>query len=194
MATALNVLANVHAILEHYDLADTLFSQALAQRLRLLGPHHPEVAWTRYSYADMLRLKGDFAHAAVEAREVLKERGGALPESHPMIHSALQVLGRSLLASGSPREAEPALRESLRLRAAAYGAGHWLVASASGGVGECLLAQKKYAAAEPLLLSAYTAVKQAKGGADARVKELSGALARLYTETGKPTEAAKCRN
>jgi eukaryotic-like serine/threonine-protein kinase len=193
VATALNVLANANAILARYDVADSLFAQALAQRIKLLGAHHPEVAWTRYSYADMLRLKGDFPRAAAEARELLKERGTTLPESHPMVHSALQVLGRSLLAGGNPREAEPALRESLRLRAAAYGQDHWLVASASGGVGECLLAQEKYRAAEPLLVGAYGAVKQAKGGEDARVKELGAALVRLYEATGRSAEAGKYR-
>jgi serine/threonine-protein kinase len=194
VASGLNTLANAYTILGNYRAADTLFQQALAQRIRLLGPHHSEVAWTHYSYADMLRLAGEFARAIPEARAVLAGRGPNLPDTHPMVHSALQVLGRSLLSLGRLREAETALRESLRLRRAAYPAGHWLVASAAGSVGECLLAARNYAAAEPLLLDGYRTVREAKGQQDQRVRDLAGALARLYDATGRQGEAAKYRS
>ena len=178
IATGLNTLANAFAIVGDYLAADTLFRQALDMRVRLLGAHHPDVAWTHYSYGDMLRLAGHFERAIGEAKAVLAERGGTLPETHPMISSALTVYGRSQLSLGRPLDAEPALRESLRLRRAAYPAGHWLIASAVGAVGECLLAQGHAREAEPLLVQALTILRASKGDADQRTRDLAVALER----------------
>ena len=52
--------------------SDSVFLEVLAMRKKLLGPEHPEYAWTMFNYADLLLLQKRYAESAHWSREVLK--------------------------------------------------------------------------------------------------------------------------
>jgi hypothetical protein len=78
---------------------------------------------------------------------VLALRGRVLPDAHPMVAAAQQVLGLALLDVGRAREAEPSLRESLALRRKSLPPGHWHISSSESALGACLTAEGRYAEA-----------------------------------------------
>jgi tetratricopeptide (TPR) repeat protein len=102
------------------------------------------------------------------------------------------ALGRCLLYTGKPADAEPVLRECLATRVKKE-PDTWTTFHTKSLLGGSLLGQKKYADAEPLLLAGYEGMK--KGFAD-KVELIEGLkrLVQLYSATGKKGKADMWRN
>jgi serine/threonine-protein kinase len=146
-----------------------------------------------YALAYLLRAKRDHEGAARLGREILALRGRVLPDAHPMVAGAMQVLGMSLVDLGRPREAEPLLRESLELRRRALPAGHWLIASAESSLGSCLTAAGRFREAEPHLLHGLEGLKAARGEGHELTVEARRRLVALYEAWDRPDRAAAWR-
>jgi eukaryotic-like serine/threonine-protein kinase len=101
---------------EPEERADSAYRSALAMRHRLLGPEHPEYAWTMFRFADHLVRTRRWSEAAYWARWVLALRGRTLPETYPGVAAAMQYLGRALGPMDSLDIAERWLTESLEHR------------------------------------------------------------------------------
>jgi serine/threonine-protein kinase len=173
------------------ELTDSLLRTVLTMRREILGPEHPEYAWTMFNFADHLVRSGRFAEGAHWAREVLKLRGTTLPETHVAVGTALLVLGRALGRLDSLDAAEVAIREGLALRRQNFPAGHWLLASTESMLGEHLVLAGKYRQAESLLVRSERLLVELRGEESQVVNDARRRLIELYTAWKKPTEASQ---
>ena len=107
-----------------------------------------------------------------------------------------ESLGRCLLHTGKPADAEPILRQCLAIREKTQ-PDNWTTFDTKALLGAALLGQKKYPDAEPLLLAGYEGMKQREKtmptGDKDRLPEAADRLVHLYDATGKKDEAAKWR-
>jgi serine/threonine-protein kinase len=174
--------------------ADSTFRVVLAMRRKLLGPEHPEYAWTMFNYADLMLSQERYQESARWAREVLALRGRTLPESHLAVSTSMSVLGRALGAMDSLAEGERWLRESLALRRRTLPAGHWIIASSESILGAHLARRGRFAEAESLLVPAERKLVEIRGEDAPVVKDARTRLGDLYEAWGKPADAARWRS
>jgi serine/threonine protein kinase len=192
-AMAYSALASALADAKVYDRADALFRETLALRERVLGPDHPDLAWTRYNYAFMLFEQGRLVEAEQTARALIAYRGRTLPDSHPTVAATLQLLGRVRLAQGDAAAACPLLTESLALRRASLPADHWLLAMGESVLGECLGRSGRAAEAEPLLVRSAARLARQFAAGDPRVVDANRRLATFRTVQPAATDAARAQ-
>jgi serine/threonine-protein kinase len=172
------------------DEADAAYQRALTLREDLLGPTHPDYAWSMFNYADFLLRTKRYAEAATWGRKVVALRGVSLPETHPAVGTGLQVLGRALGFLGELPEAEGLLRESLAIRSRMLPEGHWLITSSESVLGEHLTLAGRYPEAERILLAAHDRLVALRGRDSYAARDTRDRLRALYTAWGRPTEAA----
>jgi tetratricopeptide (TPR) repeat protein len=182
--------ATVLQRLGRIDEAMSVFEEVIDARRRVLGPDHPDYAWSLFNYADFLLLVGRNAEAADRARDVLALRGRSLPETHMAVSTSMQVLGRALSRLDSLDAAEYWLRESLALRTASLPAGHWILASSRSALAEHLTRARRFTEAEGLLLAAERDLVELRGEEAQPVRDTWTRLVSLYEAWNKPTERA----
>ncbi len=73
----------------------------------------------------------------------------------------------------------------------AYSEDHWRTAVAIGAEGAALAGQGNYTEAEPLLLKSHSVLSQDPNALPRYVNEATRRLASLYSEWGKPAQAAE---
>ncbi len=106
-----------------------------------------------------------------------------------------ESLGRCLLHTGKPAEAEPVFRQCLANREKTE-PDTWTTYDTKSLLGAALLGQKKYADAEPLLVAGYEGMKKREKTISPEGQSLPEAadrLVQLFDATGKKDEAAKWR-
>jgi WD40 repeat protein len=101
--------------------------------------------------------------------------------------TALANLSLAVFRNGKPAEAEPIVRELLGIRET-RGAAIQLVANTRGLLGLVLSELKRNADAEPLLAGSYDAMNDGPAGFKT---EAARALAKIYADANRPTEAAE---
>ena len=69
--------------------------------------------------------------------------------------------------------------------------GHWRTAVAIGAEGAALAGQRNFAEAEPLLLQSYKVLSEDPSAMSVFVSDASRRLAVMYSEWGKPDQAAE---
>jgi eukaryotic-like serine/threonine-protein kinase len=115
-----------------------------------------------------------------------------LPADHPSRATALILLGRTLLQTERPAQAELVLRECLAIREK-NAPSDWPTFNACSLLGFALLAQHKYDEAEPLLLRGYGGLLQNKAKIPytslVHPAEVAVWLSQLYQKWGKPEQA-----
>jgi tetratricopeptide (TPR) repeat protein len=142
------------------------------------------------------------------AKQVLESQRAALGPEHAQTLATIALLADALLRKQQYAEAEPLLRQCLTaserhqpddwktfnckslLGGALFGQAHGMKNSQAGA------AEKKFSEAEPLLLTGYEGLKAHENEGTNEVKsrrspEAMERLVKLYTELGKPDEAAK---
>ena len=162
-------------------------------RRRLLGPEHPDYAWTLLSYASSLYDRGDYAGAAARTREVLALRGKTLPDEHPVVAGSLLYLGRSLDHLVQFDEAERALAECLSIRRRTLPPDHWLIDAAESVLGEHYLMARDYPAAERHLVKGFEGLQGSRGAEHPRTQEALQSVVALYERWGKQGQATRYR-
>jgi tetratricopeptide (TPR) repeat protein len=173
--------------------AESAYVTVIALRRDLLGADNPEYAWTLANYADFLENAGRHADAARAAREVVALRG-TVPETHPAIGTAIQVLGRALGAMDSLAAGERWLREGLAIRERTLPAGHWAIASSRSVLGGHLTRMGRYGEAEALLLPAERTLRAERGADNGLTRKARERLVALYTSWGRADRAASWRD
>jgi hypothetical protein len=66
-----------------YDQAEQTYREVLGDRLRVLGPDHPDTLATRHAVAYEMAQLGDHAGALAEYRDVLAAKLRVLGPDHP---------------------------------------------------------------------------------------------------------------
>jgi tetratricopeptide (TPR) repeat protein len=126
-------------------------------------------------------------------RESLEIRIGALGREHPAVAGSMTLLANCLVGNGEYEEALSLAREAQAAYTAALSADHWRTAVAVGAEGAALAGQRNFAAAEPLLLQSHSVLTQDPNAMSVFVTEASRRLESLYSEWGRPNDAAKFR-
>ncbi len=193
VAEALNGLAGALDLQGKNVAAESMYVATLAMRKTVLGDTHPDYLFTLFNYAGLIFEEGRYREAAADARWIIALSGTSIPESHPAIAAAYQVLGRSLDRLSDPAGAERALIESLDLRRKYNPPGSWLIASSDAYLGEHYTGVGRYARAESLLVEAHGVMVREFGVTGRHTQDTIRRLVALYEAWGRPADAARYR-
>ncbi len=113
-------IGNTYRRLQSFDQADTQLQAALQLRVRVLGPHHPDVAQSLVDYSANLYGRGDVAAAELHAKQALAiHRILPLPDRVTIqIFTALQLYA---VAQSQYAEARKMADEALQIAARSPG-------------------------------------------------------------------------
>ncbi len=92
--------------------------EALEMSRRTLGPEHPYVALTTLKLAQLEENAGHLEAAENSYREALALARSSIGDDHPRTVGCWYWLGRFLLDSGRPEEAEPLLAQAVKIHEA----------------------------------------------------------------------------
>ncbi len=120
-ARAKQTIADAYESLGQFKAAEPLQREALAIRVRELGPSHPDTIISRINMGHLLLEMGEHAEAEAMLRATLLDARRALGNGHHDTLSTLNNLGVVLQLQGRLDEAEPLFRECLDARRKALG-------------------------------------------------------------------------
>src|SRR5262249_3208521 len=109
---------------------------------------------------------------------------------HPRALVAQLDLARVQIARGRGAATEPVLRRVLTTRLRLLREGDWRIAQAKSLLAASLLAQGREREAEPLMLDAAAGLKSMPGTQGRECDANRARLVTLYTNTGRPDQAA----
>ena len=115
-AELLETLGGVTTKLGQLARADTLLTQALDDRKRLLGPDNAEVAHTMISLSALRVAEAKYDSAVVLSRNALAMSTRHLAPDHPQIAQATEALATALENKGSYKDALAAFTAASKLR------------------------------------------------------------------------------
>jgi serine/threonine protein kinase/tetratricopeptide (TPR) repeat protein len=113
--TMLYNIGRAYVALGLYDQAAPQLQRAYELRQKSLGDENADVADTLFSWADSLRLQGQFKKAEPLFRQTLAIRQEKFGEHSPAVLESLAALGECLYLENRDAEAEPVLRKALAL-------------------------------------------------------------------------------
>jgi serine/threonine-protein kinase len=174
------------------DEAEGLYLRSLAGRRRVLGNDHADTLGTIHNLAALDVEQHRYARAEALVREVIQGRRRRASEALQLAGS-LALLGRLLLETDRPRDAEPPLREALAVRRKALPKGDWQTAYTGSLLGCCMTSQRRFTEAEPLLIAAAEALAKDPAAPRARRRESVDRIVTLYGAWNKTDEAARWR-
>ncbi len=170
--------------------AERTYLEAIEMDVALLGEDHPEVASARENLGNVYARMGKFDKTAALLEQVLAARRKALgDDSEPVARSLANVATVHKLA-GNIAAAEKAYPEAIERLTRKLGPEHPDVGVALLGYGDTLRVQKKYAEAEGALRRSLEIQVKANGEEAGLTQRTLRVLVKLYTEWGKPAQAA----
>jgi tetratricopeptide (TPR) repeat protein len=148
-----------------------------------------------YALQEVARLY-DQMHDHARAEPLWGEALLNVKENENVMDDVRASLGRCLLHTGKPADAEPVLRECLAIREK-KDPDDWKAFHTKSLLGVALLGQKKYADAEPLLVAGYEGMKRREDKMPqedkARLIESLERLVQLYDAWGRKDNADEWR-
>ena len=141
-------IAHVLDLLGKYREAEDRLRQALAERLRVLGPENVDTLFCENELANSLYFQGKYAAAEAEYRAVLKLKEKVLGPDHPSTLRTQNNLVSALTMQGKYPEAETESRGVIALKAKALGAEHPETLATRNNLAFVLDKEGKYADAE----------------------------------------------
>ena len=195
-ARLLTLLGRLSANVGRLDAALALAEEAVAERRRLLGPDHPDLAESLNILGTALQERGDYDRAERSFREALAIRARALGEVDADTAESVNNLAVLLSVRGREEdrdEAERLERRGLDLRRAVFGDDHLETAQSINNLAVLLYQRERpgdlEAAAE--LLGEALAIREGQLGADHPwVANTRSNLANVLVELGR-AEAAE---
>jgi serine/threonine protein kinase len=149
-AQMMDVMGQVYGNLGLYGRAQTLLTQVLDIRRRVLGPSDPRTLETMEHFAWNLNRAGHDNQAERLQRETLDMRRRNLGPQHPDTLTSMSDVAWSLFREGRYRDAEKLERETLDLRRRVLGAEHPDTLASMGVLAASLNRQGHFAEAEKL--------------------------------------------
>ncbi len=170
--------------------AERTYQQVIELDVALLGDDHPETASARENLGNVYARMGKFDKTAALLETVLASRRKALgDDSEPVARTLANVATVHKLA-GNLLAAEKAYPEAIERLSRKLGPDHPSVGLSLLGYGDTLRLEKKYAEAEKPLLRALESLAKANGEDAGITQRTLGAVVKLYTEWGRPEQAA----
>lgn len=178
-------------------VAEAVYRQALAIRLKHLGPEDPEVLTTMNQLALCMIEDDDgtrLPEAATLCRTVLQARRRLFPEQSDEIATSLLTLSTVLRAEGDLIGAEKVLREMLQIVRSLYGSEDSRTAGVLFGLGSTLRRLGRPDEAEPVLREGLATRRRVVGDRHSALTWGMLQLARTRVDQGDAAEAeALCR-
>ncbi len=151
MAKSLHDLGCFHAVRGHHERAEALLREALALRLRLLGPDHRDVAETLRFLGEVLFDEGRYDEAQDALVDALDTRRRAMGDDCEPVDRDLLEIAQLHLHRGNLAAAEPLLELALGRNRQRRGEDHWLNATLLSNLAEVAEERGDPLTAEPLL-------------------------------------------
>jgi tetratricopeptide (TPR) repeat protein len=198
VAISMNSLAFLHYANDAHDEAMALARETLSMNREAFGDKHPEIAKGLYTLGLWTMDSGDYDAAETMLRASLAMYDELLGREHRSVAGSMALLAYCLIASGEyeealPEEALPLATEARDIYVATLSEDHWRTAVAIGAEGAALAGLGNYEQAEPLLLRSYSVLSQDPSAQARYVDDARRRLASLYSEWGKPEQAAEYR-
>ncbi len=190
VSDVLNNLASLLMRSGRTELAESMFRESLAIRRSVLGNDHPRVARSLSNLGGLLSGRGDHESAEPLLREALAIRRKRLGEDHPDVAISLNKLAASLRADGKAAEAAGIFREACAHADRAWPEGHRYPVEFHRNYGQCLAELKRYEEAESQLRLSHRLLSRSSESHPNRTRTVVQNLIELYTNWGKPAEAA----
>lgn len=188
--TGLNALAVTYSYQDRHFEAESLQREVVERTSDLRGPEHRNTITAMSNLAQSLQRLARNEEAEELYLEVLHLTRDTLGDLHADTLIACLNLGAYYTSQGLFEEAEPLLREAVEGGRTSLGRENDAVAVFLCRLGECLLFQDEFEAAEELLLESREWSKRTHAGGHPERAMILGSLEMLYTDWGKPQEAA----
>jgi serine/threonine-protein kinase len=181
-------IGRVYLSLGLNDRALPLLEQSLAQRRKLHGDSHPDVADSLLGLSVLDQNRGAFAAAEAAQRQALDIQRKLLGKDHPKVGDTLTDLGVTLLALAKYGEAEEAVRQALAIHRQVPGV-HEDVAYDLNNLGSVLRRTGKLAEAEAAYREALAVARSVFGPAHQQLTRTINNLAVVLMDQGDPAGA-----
>jgi eukaryotic-like serine/threonine-protein kinase len=188
-AGLMNVLGNVYFDLGLYARAETLFSQSLDIRRRVLGPAHPDTLVSMSSLGRTLSSEGRIPEAGRLLRDTLAMQQRAPGPEHPDTLTTSQRLANVLLREGDIAGAEKLTRQVLESRRRVLGAESVDTLQSMDNLAFFLLLEKRYPDAEKVQRDALNVEERVQGPENPDTLDSTNRLARILSLEGRYAEA-----
>jgi eukaryotic-like serine/threonine-protein kinase len=182
-------IGKVYLSLGLNDRALPLLQQSLAQRKRLYGDSHLDVADSLLALSVLDQNRGDFAAAEAGQRKALDILRGQLSGEDPRVADALNDLSATLIARAKYPEAESVLREALVIHRKAHGTASESVAGDLSNLGSVLRRAGKLHEAEASHREALAIGRGVFGPVHPKLARQINNLAVVLNDEGRGAEA-----
>jgi len=186
---AMNNLGYLYCLEKRFDECEPLFVRVHAVRQRRFGPENPDTILSTHNlgwlYMQMQRWDDAENYFTEELEITRRTAPGSLD-----LALAMHAVGALYAKLGRYAEAEPLLREALAASRATMPDGDWRIGGALSAYGTCLRGLARFEDAEPLLLEGYQRQHAALGPEHHQTGRAVQALVDLYTDWGRPEDAA----
>jgi serine/threonine protein kinase len=191
LVTVLNDLAASQMISGDLAAAESTYVRGLELARRTLGDEHPTVAMYLENLGNVHFRQGRLDQTALQLEQVLAVRRRALGDDSEPVARTMANMATVYARAGDVDRAVRIYREAVPRLAAKLGPDHPDVGMTWMGMGNALRRQKRFAESESALLRAEGILVHALGE-EARLPQFAlNSLAQLYTEWGRPAQAAK---
>ncbi|HLL03443.1 MAG TPA: serine/threonine-protein kinase [Myxococcaceae bacterium] len=130
------------------EQAQLHYERALALRMKILGPMHPEVAAVVNNLGLALQAQAESEQARAHFERALAIREKALGATHPMVANVLNNLGSVLKNMGQLAQSRTYYERALALQEQTLGPNHPMVANSLNNLGLVLLDLTQYPEAQ----------------------------------------------
>jgi tetratricopeptide (TPR) repeat protein len=187
----MNDVGEVYKKLYRFDRAEELLKAALAAKRAKWGNDNRSTQRSVNNLAGVYRELERFDEAEPLMREAYEARRRLLGPDDSDTLNATNNLAALYMRMGQPKEAEPLFREAAEGYERVHGI-RFETALYRSNVGDCLLEQQRYAEAVPEYLKALDYLRRITPEEGKNLRpHIRRQMAKLYTEWGKPEEAAK---
>jgi len=175
---AISELGNLEQHRGRYEIAETLYREALAAQRRVHGELHSEVATTTNNLASLLREAGRLDEAERLFAAAVAGYVASFGPDHYWVSIARLNRGRVLLDLRRPDAAELELEEALRIRRVSDAEG-WQLAEIEVPLAACRVARGETGSVESILRNGIATLRDHYGESTPRVAVGVAALERL---------------
>ena len=182
-ATLLDVLGQVYQYRGQYAEADSLLDEALALRLRQLGPRHLDIAQSQFHLAVLLERMGVYERSDSLYQAALATYREQLGPTHPDVIYPLSSRASLLSSRGDYALAETLFREILATYSEPLG-DHLDIATSMLDLGRLLVEQQRYTEADSLYREALAMRRRLVGDVHPTVANALDAIGLLALERG----------
>ena len=190
-AEMMNVMGSVYFELGLYARAESLFSQALDIRRRVLGENHPDTLLSMFGLGRTLSVEQRIPEAETLLREALAKQQNVLGTEHPDTLATAQQFAIVLGWKGDIAGEERLTRQTLESRRRVLGAEDRDTLDSMDDLAWVLLVERRFAEAETVQRDALNVEERVQGADNPDTLDSSNRLARILSLEGRYAEAEK---